>query len=122
MDGNHKYLVFGQKYPMKVKLLLTYGTYCFVRFSGKGISRVQDNLYPLGHKLIVYINNCSPKILNNGKQKQPRNYTLFIATIALVAPFIPVEIEVLAYNAYKRNLEIMKNETQASPLENKEFF
>jgi hypothetical protein len=60
--------------------------------------------------------------LNNGKQKQPRKYTLFIATIALVAPFIPVEIEVLAYNAYKRNLEIMKNETQASPLENKEFF
>jgi hypothetical protein len=38
-----------------------------------------------------------------------RKYTLFIATIALVAPFIPVEIEVLAYNAYKRNLEIMKN-------------
>lgn len=26
--------------------------------------------------------------------------TLFIAVIALVAPFIPVEIEVLAYKAY----------------------
>ena len=26
-------------------------------------------------------------------------HTLFIATIALVAPFIPVDIEVLAYSA-----------------------
>ena len=29
-------------------------------------------------------------------------HTLFIATIALVAPFIPVEIEVLAYNACRK--------------------
>lgn len=28
-------------------------------------------------------------------------YTLFIDTIALVAPLIPVEIEVLAYRAYE---------------------
>lgn len=34
-------------------------------------------------------------------RKKKFNYTLFIATIALVAPFIPVEIDVLAYSACK---------------------
>lgn len=32
-------------------------------------------------------------------------HTWFIATIALVAPLIPVEIEVLAYRAYEWNNE-----------------
>lgn len=32
--------------------------------------------------------------------KQSGNITLFIATIAVVAPFMPDEIEVLAYKAY----------------------
>jgi hypothetical protein len=40
---------------------------------------------------------------------------LFIATIALVAPFIPVEIEVLAYSACEHKIK-----TKASTSENKD--
>jgi hypothetical protein len=37
-------------------------------------------------------------------------HTLFIATIALVAPFIPVEIEVLAYSACRKRDTVQQNE------------
>ena len=41
--------------------------------------------------------------------------TLFIATIALVAPFIPVEIEVLAYSACEHKIK-----TKVSTSDNKD--
>lgn len=38
-------------------------------------------------------------VMHNQQCKDLEIHTLFIATIALVAPFIPVEIDVLAYKA-----------------------